>query len=149
MNPIAVQLTQLEHAGLIRLAQIRPEIEYLFRHALIQDAVYHSLLKPDRKRLHLEVASVILQLFPTRESELAASLAFHYIEAEDAPRALHYLTIAADRASARYAHPEAEVLYRAALEWVSSDSDRVLLMAGLAESVAFQSRFDEAISLFL
>lgn len=148
MNPIAEQLTHLEYAGLIRLAQIRPEIEYLFRHALIQDAVYDSLLNKDRKRLHLEVASVIKTLFPNRETEFAATLAHHFIEAEDAPRALYYLTLAADRSAARYAHPEAEVLYRSALEWVSTDADRVLLMAGLAESVAYQSRFDEAIPLF-
>jgi predicted ATPase len=43
-------LTHLESAGLVHLAQTRPEVEYLFRHALIQDAAYTVLLLNDRKR---------------------------------------------------------------------------------------------------
>ena len=40
-------LTQLESTGLLRLAQTHPELEYLFRHALVQDAAYESLLLAD------------------------------------------------------------------------------------------------------
>ena len=39
-----IQLDTLEAKGLIRLATLRPELEYLFRHALVQDAAYGSLL---------------------------------------------------------------------------------------------------------
>jgi len=46
------QLSKLESAGLIRLVQYEPELEYLFRHALVQDAAYGTLLTSDRKRLH-------------------------------------------------------------------------------------------------
>ena len=42
-------LTHLEATGLLRLAQTRPELEYLFRHALLQDTAYESLLLTDRK----------------------------------------------------------------------------------------------------
>lgn len=146
--PLVTHLSQLEQSGLIRLAQIRPEIEYLFRHALIQDAVYDSLLKQDRKKLHLDVAEAIQNLFPDRQLDLAATLAHHYIEAEEPANALYYLGIAANQAASRYAHPEAESLYRAALELVTSDPDRLTLLSQLAEAVLLQSRFTEAATLF-
>ena len=49
-------LGTLETAGLIRVAKVEPDLEYLFRHALVQDTAYASLLESDRKRLHLAVA---------------------------------------------------------------------------------------------
>jgi predicted ATPase len=49
------QLGRLETSGLIRLAQVEPDLEYLFRHSLVQEAAYHSLLAADQKRLHLAV----------------------------------------------------------------------------------------------
>ena len=46
-----LQLDTLEAKGLIRLATIDPELEYLFRHALVQDAAYESLLKQERRSI--------------------------------------------------------------------------------------------------
>ena len=54
-----------------------PELEYLFRHALVQDAAYGSLLKQERRGLHRAVADALEQLYPERRSELAAMLAYH------------------------------------------------------------------------
>ena len=48
MNLIS-QLNMLESSGLIRLLRAQPELEYLFRHALSQDAAYNSMLKRDRQ----------------------------------------------------------------------------------------------------
>ena len=42
------QLGALESSGLIQLAQTQPEVEYHFRHALVQDAAYASLLRDQR-----------------------------------------------------------------------------------------------------
>src|SRR2546423_463481 len=42
------ELVTLEASGLIQIATVQPELEYLFRHALVQDAAYSSLLKQDR-----------------------------------------------------------------------------------------------------
>src|SRR5207247_795922 len=120
-------------------------IEYLFRHALVQDAAYESLLRQDRRRLHLDVAEAIRDQFPDRELDLAATLAHHFVAANDRERALYYLSIAAEQALARHAHPEAETLYRSALERATAEADRRTLLTGLAESVVMQSRFDEAI----
>jgi predicted ATPase len=55
----AQHLTHLETTGLLRLAQTHPELEYLFRHALVQDAAYESLLLANRKQLHRQVAETL------------------------------------------------------------------------------------------
>src|SRR5256885_6437582 len=46
------ELNTLEASGLVQVAALEPELEYLFRHALVQDAAYSSLLKQDRRTLH-------------------------------------------------------------------------------------------------
>ncbi|HUS14820.1 MAG TPA: hypothetical protein VM536_07350 [Chloroflexia bacterium] len=55
MVDTARHLTQLATTGLVRLATTYPELEYLLRHALVQDAAYASLLKGDRRWFHARV----------------------------------------------------------------------------------------------
>ncbi len=69
------QVDLLEAKGLIRLASIRPELEYLFRHGLVQDAAYASLLKQERRELHGRVGAALEELYPERAGELALVLA--------------------------------------------------------------------------
>jgi predicted ATPase len=57
-------LTHLQTTGLIQLAQEYPELEYLFRHVLVQDAAYESLLYSDRRHLHETVAETIVRAYP-------------------------------------------------------------------------------------
>jgi len=100
------QLSHLESRGLVRVSQLEPEIEYLFRHALVQDAVYETLLKSDRKKLHRRVADTLESLYPDRLDELAGLLAHHLAAAGENARAYGYYLRAADRASSAYAHEE-------------------------------------------
>jgi tetratricopeptide (TPR) repeat protein len=116
MMSLSSHLAALESGGLIRLAQEKPELEYLFRHALYQEAAYASLLKGDRKELHQAVGETLERLFPDRLEDLAPVLAKHYDEARDFLRALHYYTLAGDIAARRYANSEASMHYRRALE---------------------------------
>ena len=81
--------------GLIALAASVPELEYLFRHALIQDAAYESLLKQERRSLHIEVAETLLELYPDHRDDMAPVLAHHFERAEDRARAIEYLALAA------------------------------------------------------
>jgi tetratricopeptide (TPR) repeat protein len=113
---LVTQLSSLESAGLIRLAAIRPELEYLFRHALVRDAAYESLLRQDRRQLHGAVGEALERLYPERRDELAATLAYHFERAGAADKALHYFMRAGDRARATYANAEAIAYYRAALD---------------------------------
>lgn len=75
---ISAQLTLAEAQGLIRPAQLHPELEYLFRHNLVQAASYESLLRHDRRRLHHVIGEKLEATYPDRCEELAASLAYHF-----------------------------------------------------------------------
>ncbi|HSH21293.1 MAG TPA: tetratricopeptide repeat protein [Candidatus Caenarcaniphilales bacterium] len=85
------QLDTLEAKGLIRLVNYQPELEYLFRHWLVQDAAYGSLLRQERRELHRLVGEAIELLYPDRSGELAGILALHFEQAGDTEKALHYL----------------------------------------------------------
>ncbi|HWH24818.1 MAG TPA: hypothetical protein VNW68_08010, partial [Candidatus Limnocylindria bacterium] len=61
---IGPQLDTLEARGLIRIAALQPELEYLFRHALVQDAAYDSLLKQERRSIHRTVGQALELLYP-------------------------------------------------------------------------------------
>jgi tetratricopeptide (TPR) repeat protein len=139
------QLNTLESAGLIRLAQFEPDLEYLFRHTLVQDAAYATLLTTDRKRLHQVVGEAIEHLYPDRLNEYSAMLARHFEQAGNDQHALEYFSRAGDTALASYANQEAESHYLSALALVCSDPQRALLLYGLGEALYRQSRFDSAI----
>lgn len=119
---LLAQLNSLESSGLIRLAIVQPELEYLFRHALVQDAAYGSLLKNDRKRLHQNAGEALEQLYPERLDELASTLALHFAKAEQRGKAIHYFRRAGDQARASYANSEAIQFYQAALTHIEADS---------------------------
>jgi tetratricopeptide (TPR) repeat protein len=106
MTQIA-QVDILEAKGLIRLASIRPELEYLFRHGLIQDAAYSSLLKQERRELHGRVGAALEALYPERAGELALVLAMHFEQAGDSGRAIEYYVAGAKHALGQYAIQEA------------------------------------------
>lgn len=101
------QLDTLEAKGLIRLAAYRPELEYLFRHGLVQDAAYGSLLKQERRELHRRVGEALEEIYPERAGELAAVLAMHFEQAGDTERAIRYLVAAGRYALERNAYHEA------------------------------------------
>ncbi len=106
-----LQLDTLEARGLIRVAALQPELEYLFRHALLQDTAYGSLLKQERRSLHQVVGNALEELYPERLGELAAVLAMHFEAAGDTPKAIEYLVSAATFAVARNAIVEGYDLY--------------------------------------
>src|SRR6185436_1130224 len=106
----------LESAGLLLRAPSERELEYLFRHALVQEAAYRSLLRQDRRRLHLMVGETLEALYPERLEELAPLLGQHFSEAGDAARALRYFALAGQAAEQVYANAEAVMHYTRALE---------------------------------
>ena len=104
---IESQLDTLEAKGLIQLAASHPELEYLFRHWLVQDAAYGSLLKQERRELHRVVGESLEKLYPDRGGELAGVLAIHFSEAGDTDKAVDYLIAAGRFAMDRNAIAEA------------------------------------------
>ncbi|HEX9077268.1 MAG TPA: hypothetical protein VF932_15885 [Anaerolineae bacterium] len=115
MATLATQLDQLENAGLVRPL---PEEEwaYLFKHALMQEAAYQSLLLKSRTHIHHRVAKAYEALFPDRLDEFATLLAEHYAEAGDGPKMVEYAIRAGERAVRLGAHQEARDEYARALQ---------------------------------
>ena len=139
-------LGTLESAGLIQVAKVEPDLEYLFRHSLVQDAAYASLLESDRKRLHLAVGNAIESLYPERKRELAAILAYHFTEAGEETKALAYFITAGDEALKVYANQEAEYQYRHALQLLCCSGEHIAwLYSGLGEALYRQSRLQESL----
>ncbi|NIP18980.1 MAG: guanylate cyclase, partial [Xanthomonadales bacterium] len=84
------ELATLQEIDLIREKQRQPELEYIFKHALAQEAVYESILLEIRRHLHRSVAETIEALFGERLEEFYGLLAYHYARADAPEQALNY-----------------------------------------------------------
>lgn len=117
---VRVALRAMLDAQLIRAVdesvRAPEESAFLFKHALVQDTAYASLMRSDRRRLHRLVGAVLEQQTPAGENELAPLLGHHFYEAGDFQRALRYLQRAGDIAAQRYANREALAFYTQALD---------------------------------
>lgn len=148
-RPLARHLHCLEEVDLVRVAEQDPELSYLFRHALVQDVAYSSLLREDRESLHRLVAESLEGLYPEQREELAPQLGQHFLLAKQEARALPYLTEAAERASERYALQEALQLYQQALEVAKRLGEpRLALYRGLGRALELLGRYREAVELY-
>jgi predicted ATPase/class 3 adenylate cyclase len=84
-----------------------PESVYTFKHALVQDAAYSTLLRSDRQQLHARIAEVMERRFPERVAREPELLAHHFTEARLIERAIGYWLKAGERAAERSANLEA------------------------------------------
>jgi tetratricopeptide (TPR) repeat protein len=114
-NDLLNHLALCQAAELIRRVQAEPELEYWFRHTLVQEAAYESLLKSARAELHGRVAEAIEEAAGGSRDADAAVLAMHYEAAGIDAKALPCAIAAADRARQTYAHQEALDFYGRAL----------------------------------
>lgn len=149
MTAARPHLTQLERNGLIEPAMSAEELEYLFRHALVRDGAYQSLLKQDRQQLHLVVGQKLEELYPDRLAELAPLLAYHFAIAGDGGRALYYYSQAGDVAYGRYANAEAANLYRQALKFAlpggSNSQQLKYLYSRCGRALEMNGQYEEAL----
>jgi class 3 adenylate cyclase/tetratricopeptide (TPR) repeat protein len=141
-------LRELTKSGLVDRSGTPPNSHYLFRHALIRDAAYESLLKREREALHGRIAQVLRDEFPeTRQAE-PALLAYHLTEGGAGAEAIPLWAEAGQRAAARAAHAEAAVHLRTALDLLRQTpaggeraGSELQLLLGLAASLAASHGF--------
>ena len=100
-------LERLTRSELIFRRGVPHNARYLFKHALVQDAAYESLLKSRRQQLHAHIAQVLEDRFPERTEVEPELLAHHYTEAGLTEPAVTYWQHAGERAVVRSAHLEA------------------------------------------
>jgi class 3 adenylate cyclase/tetratricopeptide (TPR) repeat protein len=108
-------LAELQQVELIREKQSEPELEYMFKHALAQEATYESILLATRRELHARVGRALESLFADRLDEMCTLLAYHYSKAEQWARAQEFLLRAGDQAGRLAADAEALAHYRQAM----------------------------------
>src|SRR3989442_10766122 len=109
-------LQELKALEIIYEQGLLPEPAYIFKHAVIQDVAYQSLLVQRRKELHRAVGRAIEELYPDRLPEHYEELAHHFVEGEQWPEAFRYSVLAGDRAAHAFASAEARRHYAQALE---------------------------------
>lgn len=109
-------LRQLVEAELLYQRGLPPQARFIFKHALIQDTAYQSLLKSRRQQLHQLIAQVLAEQFPETVETQPELLAHHYTEAGLVEQAIPYWQKAGQRASQRSAYVEAAKLLMKGLE---------------------------------
>jgi class 3 adenylate cyclase/predicted ATPase len=101
------QLDRLVASELIFRRGMPPNAVYTFKHALIQDAAYSTLLRADRQRLHARIARTLEDRFSERVLREPELLAHHFAEGHEIEHALGYMLKAGARAIERSANVEA------------------------------------------
>jgi DNA-binding winged helix-turn-helix (wHTH) protein/predicted ATPase len=116
-------LAQLVRAELIYRRGTPPDAKYSFKHALVQDAVYSTLLRGRRRQLHGHIAVTLEDLFPEIAAAQPALLAHHCEEAGLIEQAVEYWLAAGRLAWTRSATTEAVTLVRRGLALVRGSAD--------------------------
>ena len=100
-------LTRLVEAELVHQRGMPPQARYVFKHALVQETAYQSLLKSKRQQYHQQIADVLQERFPETVETQPELLAHHYTEAGLRAQAIPYWQQAGQRAVQRSANVEA------------------------------------------
>ena len=152
-DELADHLVDLQGAGLVRLVPGTDAVLYRFRHALVQEAAYDSLLRAERTTLHGAVGSAMERGDPGTLDEVAARISEHFELAGDAARSFPWARRAADADYSRYALPEAVAQYRraialaAAIQRPADELTELYLRAGRATEL--MDRYADAVAIYV
>jgi predicted ATPase len=117
------ELGRLVEAEIVFQRGVPPQATYLFKHALIQDAAYQSLLRSTRQQYHQRIALVLEAQFPKTAEAQPELLAHHYTESGLAMQAVEYWQRAGARSHLRSAYVEAVAHCSKGLEVLKSLPD--------------------------
>jgi predicted ATPase len=112
-------LRELQALEIIYEQGLLPEPAYIFKHAVIQDVAYNSLLIQRRKAMHQAVGEAIEELYQDRLEEHYTELVHHFVHGEVWEKACNYCRQAGEKAMARSAHREAVGYFEHALSALS------------------------------
>jgi predicted ATPase len=122
-NALAAPLKQLVEAGLISQRGTPPDAMYLFKHALVQDAAYGTLLRDHRRNLHARIARVLHSGFPESAETVPEILARHFTEAGDVAPAIGFWYKAGEKSTRQSANREAIAQLKTGLRLVDQVPD--------------------------
>lgn len=117
---IGAAIDQLLAAGILTRSRSNGKGRYSFRHALLRDAAYASMMDADRKDLHYRVADTLIGSFPEIAADHPELVAVHMRQAGRLDEAVPFWLDAGRKAAQRYALAEASANFRAAIEALAS-----------------------------
>jgi DNA-binding response OmpR family regulator/class 3 adenylate cyclase/predicted ATPase len=115
---VAEAIEQLIAAELLFYRGTPPDVTYTFKHALLQEIAYESLLIPQRQHYHGRIAQTILEKLPEWADEQPEVVAHHFTKADLPAAALEWWSKAGDLALRRFAYAEATAHFETALRLV-------------------------------
>jgi class 3 adenylate cyclase/tetratricopeptide (TPR) repeat protein len=122
-DELRAALSLLEEADIIHRVGISPFVIFAFKHALLRDAIYNSLLKSARRQIHADIAAILADHFRGIVVNRPEILAYHHTEAGNHESAIRCWYEAGQRARAHSANVEAIAHYRKALELLNALPD--------------------------
>jgi class 3 adenylate cyclase/predicted ATPase len=122
-NDLGSALSQLEDADIIHRVGISPLVRYQFKHVLLRDAIYNSLLRSKRCQFHADIATTLASQFHAVVENQPELLAHHYTEAGNHELAMGCWYKAGQRALTNSANVEAIAHFRKAMEHVGTLAD--------------------------
>ena len=117
---LTLALDRLAQSGLLLRQGVPPHASYLFKHALVQDTAYGTLLREPRRALHARIADVLESQFTDIAESQPELLARHYTEAGQVEKAAAFWGKAGQRSLARSALVEATEQLRRALDLIAT-----------------------------
>ncbi len=122
--------------------------EYLFKHDILREVTYESVLKRLRRRYHGLVADWLITQVGARAGEYSGLIAGHLLQADRKDQAGAYFLQAGQAALASFANHEAEEYFRQARELSLDESQTAACLAGLGEALARQGFNQEVVEIF-
>lgn len=133
--------------------------EYIFKHTMLRDVTYESVLKRERRAYHRKIAEWLVERSGERAGQYAATIAEHYERAGEVERAVQWYGRAGQQAREAFAPATAIGFYRKALEFSSAarvdpasaaalGAQRLQWYEGLAEALWWEARFTEAVEAY-
>jgi class 3 adenylate cyclase/predicted ATPase len=113
-------LSQLEQADIIYRVGISPSVRFAFKHVLLRDAIYDSLLRSKRQQVHSDIAAILKNDYPELVGNQPELLAYHYQEAGNHQLAIGCWFESGQRALAHSANIEAIANFRKALQLLNA-----------------------------
>ena len=119
-DDMRLALSLLEQTGIIYRVGISPFVRFAFKHVLLRDAIYDSLLRSKRQQIHADIASILAHDLPELVENQPEILAYHYQEAGDHQLAIRFWFKSGQRALANSANVEAIANFRKALQLLNA-----------------------------
>lgn len=142
------QLTRLDQEEITYTERTDPERVHVFRHALVQEVTYQSMLYARRRELHGRIGEYLEQEHEGALDDYYGLLAHHYRLSDRSKKAIHYLMLAGNAARNSYANEEALQYYRWAIEIIDNPADAQTweCLDAIGEVYEVIGRYDQALA---